>query len=145
MILLEMIMGYFGPVISIMFWVITALASWRVFRKADQAGWKALIPGVREYTIFQMCWDKTNFWLYVGAVIVSAFMEVLESATGSLFYATLGSIINICVIYYEVLSKIRLSRSFGRGRAFGLFLYFLEPLALVGLGFGPYEYEGPQN
>lgn len=144
MILLEMILGYLGPVIAIMVWILTALASWRVFLKAGVPGWKALIPIYREYNIFRIAWKEKQFFIYIVVVIVYSVMEVITQRAGVLsIWGTVGAVLNLVVIYYEVMVKIYLARSFGRSRGFGLFLYFLEPVAISALGFGTDVYGGP--
>ena len=144
MIILEMVLGYFGIAIAVMLWLITALASWRVFVKAGVPGWKSLIPIYREYQLFRIAWDSKQFLIYAGIVIISGVMEVLAGDTNQFsVWGMAGAVIDLGVIYYEVMLKMYLARSFGRSRAFGLFLYFLEFLGMTSLGFGPYEYEGP--
>jgi len=141
MIFTSMIIGYFGGVVAALVWIVTALATWRVFVKAGEAGWKALVPGLREYTIFRIAWNSRAFWIYLAVVMAASFMEVAADRAGALtVYGIVGSVIDIAVIYYEVVVKMKLAQCFGRSRAFGLFLYFVEFLGMTSLSFGPYDY-----
>lgn len=144
MILLEMVLGWFGATIAILFWLVTAIATWRVFEKAGISGWKSLIPLYREYLLFRIAWDTKQFRYYLLAMAVSAIFEPLADKAGAMsIYGTIGAIVNIIVIYYEVMMKMKLAHAFDRSRAFGLFLYFLEPFGMMSLGYGPYDYIGP--
>lgn len=145
MVLLEMILGWFGPFAAAVLWIFTAIASWRVFVKAGVAGWKSLIPVYREYQLFCIAWDKKQFLPYLGVAVIASALEAMAGRVGDTsIYGAIGAVVDIVVIYYEVMLKLRLAYSFGRSRAFGLFLYFLEPLGMIALSYGPDEYLGPK-
>lgn len=47
-------------IICLVFYAITALAYWKIFEKAGEPGWAAVIPGYRLYMLFKITWG--NGW-----------------------------------------------------------------------------------
>ena len=70
-----------GMGIAIMFYMIVFLllltiqivSNWKVFEKAGESGWKALIPVYSEYILYRIAWDVKLFWILIGAAVVSSF------------------------------------------------------------------------
>ena len=42
-------------------WLLSAIGSWKVFKKCGEAGWKAFIPFYNKYVRFNLYWDKKYF------------------------------------------------------------------------------------
>ena len=54
---------------SFIFWVVTAVAMWKVFEKAGQKGWKALIPVYNYWVLCEIAgrpgwWVGWSGWLF---------------------------------------------------------------------------------
>lgn len=104
--------------ISLVLVVLVIVAVWKIFEKAGEPGWKALIPFYNIYTEYKMFWG--NGWL---------------------FLLTLVPVVNV-VVTFMMLHKM--SKAFGHGIGFTLGLIFLPYIFMMILGFNSDEYLGPQ-
>lgn len=116
-------MGIFGTVFFIFALIISVvclISMWKLFSKADESGWKAIVPILNIYTMIKIVWD-TNAGL----------MTILSLIPGINF-----------IIYLIMLSKM--ANAFDKGTGFFLLLLFLYPIGLPILAFGNSDYIGPQ-
>ena len=106
-------------VIAIIVGILTIIATWKIFTKAGEKGWKSIIPIYNTYIFFKITWG--NGWFFLLMLI---------------------PIVNF-VIYIVTLWK--LAKVFDKGVGFFFGLVFLEPIFTLILGFGSAEYVGIQN
>lgn len=119
----SLLAGFFAGMFSV-FWVCVLLAIavvgiiglWKVFEKAGEEGWKALIPFYNMYILYKITWG--NGWLFLLLLIPIA-----------------NAVIAIITLY-------KLAESFGKGIGFFFGLWFLYPVFIMILGFGPDQYRG---
>ncbi|PVE98127.1 MULTISPECIES: DUF5684 domain-containing protein [unclassified Microbacterium] len=107
--------GVYG-VISLVLYVIIAIALWKVFTKAGEPGWLAIIP------------------------IVNAF--VLVKIAGFSMWLGLLYLIPIVNIVLHIIVALRVGKGFGKDTVFSVFLLWL--LSVIGyliLGFGSATYD----
>lgn len=107
--------GVYG-VISLVLYVIIAIALWKVFTKAGEPGWLAIIP------------------------IVNAF--VLVKIAGFSMWLGLLYLIPIVNIVLHIIVALRVGKGFGKDAVFSVFLLWL--LSVIGyliLGFGSATYD----
>lgn len=118
-----------GSAISIVFYVLEVIAMWRIFEKAGEAGWKALIPIYNLYILCKIV--NFNWWLLLGFLIflVPIFGWVIGWAFGGLYIVILKFVID-----YD------LAKSFGKGLLFTLGLFFFAPIFYLILGLGSAKY-----
>jgi hypothetical protein len=90
---------------------------WKVFTKAGQPGWAAIIPIVNMYFMCKVA-GRPGWWLIL------------------MFIPIVGFIITAIV-------SIDIAKSFGRGTGFGVGLWLLGVIFYPILGFGSAEYQGP--
>lgn len=110
--------GTVGVVVGLALLVVSIVALWRVFTKAGQPGWAAIVPFYNYYLLLRIA-GRPGWWLLLGLVPV----------------------VNI-VVYLVV--AIDLARSFGRSELFGVFgLWLFSIIGLLILGFGSSRYLGP--
>lgn len=125
--------------IIIAWYVLLAIASWKIFNKAGEAGWKSLIPIYNIYIQFKISWNTNMFWMAFLCYILGT---VFSSEESSLYFvAVICSIIGLLI---NATSSYKLSLAFGHGIPFALGLFFINPIFLLILGFGNSRYEGPQ-
>jgi hypothetical protein len=93
------------------------IAWWKIFEKAGQAGWKAIIPIYNAYVLLKIV-GKPGWWLI-------------------LFFIPLVNLVFI-IWTYNMLSK-----SFGKDEAFTVGLVLLGFVFFPILGFGSAKYLGP--
>jgi|SRR6267378_5934124 len=99
--------------------VLTVAAMWRIFSKAGEAGWKALIP-IYGAVVFNRIVGRPGWWVLLMMIPV----------------------VNIVIAMIECAD---LARVFGKGIGYALGLIVLTPLYLMALAFGPATYVGPNG
>ena len=112
--------------IILAFYVLIIVAQWKIFTKAGQEGWKALIPIYNVVVLFKIIglspWLLLLYLLSVVPVV--------------------GWIISIAL---SIVSTVKLAKAFNQSTAFIFGLLFLSPIFQMILGFGKAEYVGPEN
>jgi hypothetical protein len=97
--------------------VLPIVALWRVFTKAGEAGWKAIIP----------IWNL---------------IVLLRIAGRPVWWIVLLLIPFVSIVIWIVLG-IDVAHAFGKGGGFALGLILLAPIFLLILGFGSARFVGP--
>lgn len=98
--------------------ILILFATWKMYEKAGEAGWKCLIPIYNTYILYKII--NGNGWTFLITLI-----------------PFIGWIYSIIVLN-------RLSKAFGHGIGFTLGLIFFSPIFYLILGLGTDEYYGPQ-
>ena len=105
-------------VISIGYYIVLVIASWFLFEKAGEAGWKSLIPLYNAYTEFKIIYG--NGWKCLLLLV---------------------PILNIVV---SIMYCYRLAQVYGKGTLFGILTIFFTPIMLIVLAFDKNAtYQGP--
>lgn len=112
--------------IILAFYVLIIVAQWKIFTKAGQEGWKALIPIYNVVVLYKIIglspWLLLLYLLSVVPVV--------------------GWIISIAL---SIVSTVKLAKAFNQSTAFIFGFLFLSPIFQMILGFGKAEYVGPEN
>ena len=112
--------------IILAFYVLIIVAQWKIFTKAGQEGWKALIPIYNVVVLYKIIglspWLLLLYLLSVVPVV--------------------GWIISIAL---SIVSTVKLAKAFNQSTAFIFGLLFLSPIFQMILGFGKAEYVGAEN
>lgn len=132
---LSLILAFVGVV-----YIISVIGQWRIFTKAGDKGWKALIPIYNAYTEIKLVWNTKMFWIIIALGAVGALTNGAEG-----FLAIIGGLVSLAGTVLTVMEKHKLSRSFGHGVGFTLGLLFLTPVFYLILAFGGSEYIGPEG
>lgn len=109
--------GLFGALIGIAFVVVMLAAMWRVYTKAGEPGWAAIIPIYNIIVLLKII-GRPAWWIVLYFIPLVNFV--------------------VAIMVYDGLSK-----SFGKGTGFTIGLIFLGPIFLLILGFGSARYVGP--
>lgn len=158
--------GMFGTMLTVclIIAVILIIAWWRIFEKAGEKGWKAIIPIYNFYILFKICGIKNLFWVYLGvaifACILSGINPPVESTvtmSNSIITYTdmsptidwsnhvpylIGTIVTAAAsIAFAIVISIKLAKAFGKGVGFTLGLIFLSGIFYMILGFGKAKYD----
>lgn len=96
--------------------ILQVAGMWKVFTKANRAGWAAIIP---IYNLYVMLKIGDNAWWWLPLLIVP--------------------VVNLYALYRI---HAGVARAFGKGVGFGLGLAFLAPIFFPLVGFGDYRYTG---
>lgn len=127
---------------ALIVWVISIIPMWRIFEKADQPGWKAIIPVYSSYVLYKISWKPSMFFItLVLGIIASTLLQLNDYMA----LVVIGVIINIAVMVLGILFNHKISKSFGHGAGFTVGLIFLSLIFLYILAFGSSEYQGAQD
>ena len=100
--------------------VIMIIAMWKMFEKADEAGWKAIIPFYNTYTLFRIA-GRNGLWF-------------------------LGLFVPVLNIVVAVILSIDLAKHFGKSTVFGIIgLFFFSMIGYLILGYGSAQYVGTKH
>ena len=127
--------------LAIAWFVLQAIADWKIFTKAGEAGWKSLIPIYNIYVEYEICWTGLLGLVFVAASLVTGLIDTTNAST---FVKVLVVVVWILAMILHLMQSIKLSKCFGKGTGFGLVLFFFGPIGRLILGFGSAEYIGPQ-
>lgn len=114
--------------------VVNIIANWRIYAKAGQPGWAAIVPFYKNYISCKIFWG--NGWLFLFPI-----------ACGLLNWVPLiGKLIAALAVVFGAMSAWKKSEAFGQGIGFAVGLFLLAPVFNMILGFGNYQYHGvPQD
>ncbi|MEY2538022.1 MAG: hypothetical protein QOG67_1762 [Verrucomicrobiota bacterium] len=109
--------GLVGGLIGLIVAVIMIAAMWKIFTKAGEPGWAAIIPIVNIYFLCKVA-GRPGWWVIL------------------MFIPLVNFIIWIILC-------IDVAKNFGKGAGFGIGLAFLGVIFFPILGFGSATYQGP--
>jgi len=102
--------------LSLAIGIVAIIALWKIFEKAGEPGWAAIIPFYNLYVLFKITWG--NGWNFLLLLIP------------------------IANIVFYIITMVKLSKSFGKGGGFAVGLVFLSVIFYCILGFGSARYMG---
>ena len=127
--------------LAIAWFVLQAIADWKIFTKAGRAGWKSIVPILAEYEEFDLCWKGSLGLLYaVITMALQCFYNYVKNPANWLVIVM--GILAIIGVVLSFMQSMRLSKAFGKGAGFGWGLFLLGPLFRLILGFGGSKYVG---
>ncbi len=112
--------------IVLLVWLLTVIAQWKIFTKAGEKGWKAIIPIYNMVVLFKIA-GISPLW------VLGYFIPVVP-VIGTI----LGPIIAFGITIYAM---INLSKAFGKSSGFAVGLVLLNTIFMLILGFGSSEYQ----
>ena|GEM_PF-517838 len=102
-------------VMMIIIYIPWVIGAWKIFEKAGEKGWKALIP-IYNIVIFLQIAGLSPWWV-------------------------LGTFVNPLNIFVSFYRNIKLAEKFNKGVGYGVLMAFFEPIMYLVLGFGSAEYD----
>ena len=105
---------------------IAIVASWKIFTKAGEAGWKSLIPIYNLVTLFKII--GLSPWLLL--LYLASIIPIVGS------FVALG---------LSIVTMIKLGKAFGQSTGFIVGLILIPFVFELILAFGPAEYVGPDK
>lgn len=122
--------------------ILMIIATWKLFEKAGEPGWQALIPIYSSYIMFKITWKTQYFFLSLGCLCGIIIITLSDFLSAILF--PLALIAYVVAFFLNLIASHKLSTAFGHGIGFTVGLVVSEPIFLMILGFGSSRYEGPQ-
>ena len=117
--------GLIGSLIVFLVFVIlvcyalSTLAMWKIFKKAGEPGWKALIPIYNAYILCKII--GISFWIWV--ISIPVVLGVAGAAIGmgndsELAFALFNVVQNIYTIVLSIVVYVKLGKAFNKSGAF---------------------------
>lgn len=139
-------------VFLVIWFIMMIVAWWKIFEKAGEKGWKALIPIYDLYILYKIVGMKKWFWVnmlvgIVGGIVIAAMgfdpnkIDVNSFSGDTLVPALIYVAELIFSFIISVMVYARLSKVFGHGVGFTLGLVFLSGIFMLILGFGSSKYD----
>ena len=125
--------------LAIGWYVLQAIAYWKIFEKAGEPGWKAIIPIYNTYTQYKFTWNANIYWFFLFGSLIGSVLSQLDGVV-----SVLGSAIVLAVTIINIIALNKLAKAFGHGVGFTVGLFFLNPIFKLILAFSSDEYQGPQ-
>ncbi len=150
--------GIFG-VMSIAFFILMVIAMWKIFTKAGEKGWKALIPIYNIYIYFKIAGMKNWFWALVAVEVIVGIIAAIANKSGVFIVDQAGNVTSvanpaaagifsfviIAALIFQIIAGIvqcaKLSKAFKRGLGTTLGLIFLPNIFQLILAFGSAKYD----
>lgn len=123
---------------GIVWYFLSALGYFKMYKKAGEAGWKAFIPLLTDYVKFKIAWTKKFFWIYLVCLLVFYCLNTSETLLVLLLSLACG----ITCIVFGFKNDIRMAKSFGKSTGWGVALFFFPFIVSLILGFGKATYIG---
>lgn len=147
-------------IISLALTALAIIAYWRIFVKAGEEGWKAIIPFYNAYTAMKLFWKTSIFWIGIGLGVGASIGYGMASygvvalaiygGGGNAAVMVIGFILafgcGITAFVLEIMFLNRVSKAFGHGAGFTVGLVFLNFIFILILAFSKSErvVSGPQ-
>ena len=139
-------MSTFSSLISLAVMIISIVAMCKILEKANEPGWKSLIPVYNAYMLFKIAWKTSMFWamlaLGLGVPVLMVIMLTLDGVAAIAPLLILAAVIAAMVI--AIILQVKLAKAFGKSGAFAVGLILLGFIFQCILAFGSAEYTGPQ-
>jgi len=137
--------GMFSAVLmfALVFYILTVIATWKIFKKAGIEGWKSLIPIYNAYLLYKIA--GVNFWIYglLMPFISSFILELAKPLENNGGIQALLNLVGIAVIIVAEWKFVKgLANAFGKGTGYALGLLLLPNIFLLVLGFGSDKFQG---
>ena len=73
--------------VGLLFYILIAVAEWRIMVKAGEPGWKGIIPIYNVYSLYKISWKTSMFWALLGLELLSA---IIQSASDGFLLSFVG-------------------------------------------------------
>uniref|UniRef100_UPI0037833B1A DUF5684 domain-containing protein n=1 Tax=Prosthecobacter sp. TaxID=1965333 RepID=UPI0037833B1A len=108
-----------GTIILLAVIVLMVVAMWKVFTKAGEPGWAAIVP-IYNIIVFLRISGKPVWWIIL---LIIPFVNFIIS----------------------LLVSLGLAKNFGKGGGFGVGLWLLSPIFILILAFGDAKFVGQKS
>ena len=126
-----------GLLFALIRYLMHAIGYSKMYRKADESGWKAFIPVFNTYTNYKISWNGKLFFLYIALTAASTILGMYtEGVLGLVSMAA-----SIGVIYMIVKQNLNMAKLFGKGAGTAIALILFPSITSLVLGLGKAEYQ----
>lgn len=132
--------------------ILLIVSYWKLYNKAGEKGWKAIIPFYNEFIRYKLTWKKSIFWILLVLGVVSGVLSNLVSSnqiTGVASVVVVLVALALCIafIVISIVGEVKLAKAYGKGGGFAVILILTSLVALdwipmLVLAFGKSKYVG---
>lgn len=135
--------GFFLVILAIIvaFVVIMIVSNWKILTKANEEGWKSLIPFYNQWTLCEVI-GLSPYWVIELVVVQAIYLFAEQAFEGSFIVTTLSWLVTLNSLYFNVVYSLSLAKSFGKDKSFGILTVFFPIITLPMLAFGKSQYVG---
>lgn len=135
--------GFFLIVLAIVIaiLVIIVISNWKILTKANEEGWKALIPFYNKWTLCEVV-GLSPYWIIELLVVQALYLFIKQVLEGNFVVISLSWLVSLNSLYFNVVYSLSLAKSFGKDKSFGILTVFFPEITLPMLAFGKSEYIG---
>lgn len=135
--------GFFLIVLAIVIaiLVIMVISNWKILTKANEEGWKALIPFYNKWTLCEVV-GLSPYWVIELLVVQALYLFIKQVLEGNFVVISLSWLVSLNSLYFNVVYSLSLAKSFGKDKSFGILTIFFPEITLPMLAVGKSEYIG---
>lgn len=150
-------MEYLIELLPSIVWIFTAVCWWKIFSKANIAGWKAIIPFYSDYVKYKLAGKANMYFIYLLVTIGKQIMSVVSLVvlTGNFVQLLADGTFNgagiemkmvswgltLVIALFDVYIGKRIAVKFGKSESFGVGMGLLPIVFVPILAFGDAEYQ----
>ncbi len=127
-------------VIAIVLYILYIVASWKLFAKAGEAGWKSLIPFLNGHVLYRIAWKPAWFWIGVLLDIALLVLSYFNPDSENMILLAISGALGLITIIIHITFSVKLSKAFGHGGGYALGLIFFPSIFWLILAYGESEY-----
>ena len=138
--------------IVIAYEILLIVSYWKLYNKAGEKGWKAIIPIYNEFIRYKLTWKKAIFWILLVLGIVAGVLSNLVTngnitGAGASFVTVVALVFAIAFLVISIIGEVKLAKAYGKGVGFAVVLILTSLVALdwipmLVLAFGKSKYVG---
>ena len=138
-------LGVFLTIASVIVYILVVIAEWRIFEKAGEKGWKALIPFYNLFVSHHII-GMSHVWFILDMIFWTGEL-ITEIFEGLPWYIddTFLIVASIFTIISEIIHINKLCNCFGKGLAFKIGMFILPQVFPLIIAFGKAEYRKPEK
>ncbi|MGN1432752.1 MAG: hypothetical protein ACI4XI_03525 [Ruminococcus sp.] len=127
--------------------ILQVISLWFLFKKANVAGWKSIIPIYNIYKMYQIVWETKFFGLefallIVRNVILYLIKNVFVTGAFSMVLSAVQIILLLLVCVIDFFLCRHIAFSYGKSTGFAVGLFFLYPIFILILALGNSRFVG---
>lgn len=126
--------------------VITIIANWKLFEKAGEPGWSAIVPFYSQYQMAKIATaDARVCWTMVGVSVLNFVMSILSNSENAVIggiatIVSLASLVVTCYVYFMF------AKSYGQSTAMCILAILFGGIIFIIMAFNKNtEYVGPKG
>lgn len=138
--------GFFeiAMILTLLYYLSLTVAQWKLFTKAGEKGWKALIPFYNMFVSHHLI-GMRHFWFVLDIIFwaIEIILDIIQ-VTPIWIEEAFFSVAIIVTIISEILHIMKLCYCYTKSERFGIGLFILPPLFSLILAFDSSEYNPPR-